>query len=203
MSNLKDIFKVPLYQVKLNFDVKKLQSFCKEWQHNHFGESKSNRGGYQSSSLPKDDPLIYSLIQELEYHSTSFANEFINNKKHKVDNLWININGYKDSNATHTHPNSILSGAYYVNTPKDCGDLQFEHPAIDILTYYMDAIRIRSGKKLAYDNPSMYNAASIMVPAIENSLYIFPSWLKHSVRSNQNIKEERISISFNTLFKAK
>ena len=193
MSNFKDIFKVPLYQVKLNFDVKKLQSFCKEWQHNHFGESKSNRGGYQSSSLPKDDPLIYSLIQELEYHSTSFANEFINNKKQKVDNLWININGYKDSNVTHIHPNSILSGAYYVNTPKDCGDLKFEHPAIDSLAYYTE--------NLTCDNPSIYNAVHIMVPAIENTLYIFPSWLKHSVQSNQNIKEDRISISFNTFLK--
>ena len=56
MSNLKDIFKVPLYEVKLNFDIKKLQSFCKDWQHNHSGKSKSNKGGYQSSSLPKDDP---------------------------------------------------------------------------------------------------------------------------------------------------
>ena len=200
---LKNIFKVPIYRVELNFDVKKLQSFCKEWQRNHSGESKTNRGGYQSSSLTKDDPLIYSLIQELEYHSTSFANEFINNQKQRVDNLWININGYKDSNAPHTHPNSILSGAYYVSTPKDCGDIQFEHPAIDTLTYYMDTVRImciRSGLKLAYDNPSMYNAASIMVPAVENSLCIFPSWLKHSVQSNQNIKEERISISFNTFF---
>ena len=142
---MKDIFKVPLYQIKLNLDVKKLQLFCKEWQHNHSGESKSNRGGYQSSSLPKNDPAIYSLIQELEYHSTSFANEFINSKKQRVDNLWININGYKDSNATHTHPNSILSGAYYINTPKDCGDLQFEHPAIETLTYYMDAVHIRTG----------------------------------------------------------
>ena len=192
MSNLKDIFKVPLYEVKLNFDVKKLQSFCKDWQHNHSGEFKSNKGGYQSSALPLSDPLIHSLIQQLEDHSTSFANEFINNRRQKVSQLWININGYKDSNAIHMHPNSILSGTYYVNTPKDCGDIQFEHPAIDSLTYYTE--------NLACDNPSVYNAVRIIPPAIENILYIFPSWLKHSVQSNQNMKEERISISFNTLY---
>ena len=187
-----DIFRIPLYQVELRLDVKKLQSFCKKWQHNHLGISKSNKGGYQSNSLTKDDPLIHSLIQELEHHSTSFANKFINKKRQKVDNLWMNENGYKDSNVTHVHPNSILSGAYYIKTPKNCGDLQFEHPAMDSLVYYTDTI--------TYDNPDIYNSGYIMVPAIENILYIFPSWLKHSVQSNQNVKEERISISFNTCF---
>ena len=188
----KNIFKVPMYRVELNFDVKKLQSFCKKWQHNNSGEFKSNIGGYQSSPLPKDDPLIHSLIQELEQHSTSFANEFMNNKRQNVSELWFNINGYKDSNAMHIHPNSILSGVYYINTPKDCGQLQFEHPAVDSLNYYTENLVCK---------PSEYTAVRSVVPVIENALYIFPSWLRHSVQLNQNIKEERISMSFNTYLK--
>ena len=36
------------------------------------------------------------------------------------------------------------------------------------------------------------------LPAEKNKMYVFPSWLKHSVTPNQS-EEERISISFNLL----
>jgi hypothetical protein len=35
------------------------------------------------------------------------------------------------------------------------------------------------------------------MPAIQNRLYMFPSWLRHSVKPNLNKNEDRISFSFN------
>ena len=43
-----------------------------------------------------------------------------------------------------------------------------------------------------------YNSSYHWMPAKENTLYIFPSWLKHKVEPNMN-NDERISISFNTI----
>ncbi len=49
-------------------------------------------------------------------------------------NAWININQKNNSNQVHTHPACILSGVYYIKTPKECGNIQFMHPAQDMIT---------------------------------------------------------------------
>ena len=49
---IQDIFKVPIYEVQLDLDIKKLQSFCNEYQHKDTGRVSSNVGGYQSNDLP-------------------------------------------------------------------------------------------------------------------------------------------------------
>ena len=190
MPPIQDIFKIPLYHVQLSLDTKNLQSFCYEWKKNNPGTVRSNVGGYHSNFLPKDNPNIQPLIQEIEQHSTAFANDFINKNPQKVGSLWININRYKDSNISHVHPSSTLSGVYYIKTPPDCGNITFEHPAIDILSYY--------NENLAHDSWNRYNAVTMEYKSMENVLYIFPSWVRHSVPPSQNPTGDRISISFNT-----
>ena len=106
--------------------------------------------------------------------------------------MWVNIGLYKDSNSSHNHPFCDISGVYYVKTPEKCGNITFEHPAIDVLDYYFPK---PSGEFNEYNSPNWWK------PAVENSLYLFPGWLKHYVEPNLNKTEERVSISFNTIEK--
>ena len=196
--SIHDIFKVPVYSTQLNLDIKKLQSFCNEYQQKDTGRILSNAGGYQSNDLPLNKlkwPLgesLYPLIKEINTHSSKFAKEFVNNNEQTLANIWININTYKDTNNSHNHPFSDISGAYYVKTPADCGNIVFEHPALDVLNYYSPK---------PYKEFNEYNSPTWWKPAVENTLYLFPSWLKHRVEPNLNKTEERISISFNTIEK--
>ena len=48
--------------------------------------------------------------------------------------MWAIINKKKDFNVVHSHPNSLLSAAYYVKAPKNCGRFQVENPN-NIKTY--------------------------------------------------------------------
>ena len=82
-----------------------------------------------------------------------------------------------------------LAGVFYIKTPNDCGNLIFEHPAKQILEYY----NVEKPEKW-----NVYNIGARDIPVGENQLYLFPSWMIHSVSSNRNKTEERISIAFNT-----
>ena len=199
--SIHDIFKVPVYSTKLNLDIKKLQSFCNEYQQKDTGKTLSNVGGYHSNDLPLNKlkwPLgesLHPLIKEIGIHSSKFAKEFINNNEQVLSNMWINMGLYKDANKTHNHPGADISGVYYVKTPDDCGNIVFEHPALDVLNYYLDDNNTIIEEFNAYNSPTWWK------PAVENRLYLFPGWLKHYVEPNLNKTEERVSISFNTIEK--
>ena len=174
MNKLHEIFKIPIFETNLELDTEEIKLFCKGYQQNHESAVKSNNGGYQSHNLSLEIPVLQSLVREIELIKTPESPQI-------VFNMWFNVNRYKDSNLPHFHPFSVYSGVYYVKTPENCGTIIFEHPAMDLLHYYNNA---KEGWHF--------------LPAIENTLYIFPSWLKHFVQANENKEEERISISFNT-----
>ena len=194
---IEEIFKVPLYRTKLDLNVIDLQSWCKQHQQKDNGRKISNIGGYQSNNLLKNDVSLQPLIKEIENHSTVFANQIIPlwpKRKQAVANMWVNINGYLNWNKPHLHGGCRLSGVYYVKTPPNCGTLQFEHPAINLLELYSIGYA-----PCRLDTLNKYNSPIWSKSVSENQLYLFPSWLLHSVYPNENKTEERISISFNTV----
>ena len=80
---IQDIFKVPLYEVKLDLDTKNLEHFCKKHQTNNPGRVISNVGGYQSNNLDlwANEPILSSLLNQIQIHSNKFAKEFIDQGK--------------------------------------------------------------------------------------------------------------------------
>ena len=190
---IQEIFSVPIYKIKLDLNVKELQSFC-QWKsidEYESGKVLSNCGGYHSNNLNLKDAILQPLIEEILTHSSKFAKTFISKNKQILNNIWFNINLYKDSNISHNHAGDDISGVYYIKTPNECGNIIFEHPAQDLFDYYF----------LNVENPeevNTYNARTWWMPSEVNMLYLFPAWLNHSVELNKNKTEERISISFNT-----
>ena len=190
---IQEIFSVPIYKIKLDLNVKELQAFCQRKSIDEYesGRVVSNRGGYHSNDLSLDDVTLQPLIEEIKTHSSKFAKTFISKNKQILNNIWFNINLYKDSNISHNHAGDDISGVYYIKTPNECGNIIFEHPAQDLFDYYF----------LNVENPEQvntYNARTWWMPSEVNMLYLFPAWLNHSVELNKNKTEERISISFNT-----
>ena len=216
-----EIFSVPIYKIKLDLNVNKLESFCNKYQYENKGRVVSNRGGYQSKDLSLDNITLRPLIDAIKKHSTQFAKTFAfvtmqkelvqvfakwqkdknrkmldtlykNNKKQTMNNIWFNTNSYKDSTVYHNHGGFDISGVYYIKTPDGCGDIGFKHPAQDLFnSYFIDVIK-------PSENVRTFNKKTWCMPSQVNMLYLFPSWLYHSVELNQNKTEERISMSFNT-----
>ena len=102
-----------------------------------------------------------------------------------MTSLWININPKHSFHGDHIHPKAHLSGVFYLQCPKESGDIIFKDP-----------------KAVSFMFPASYteitgeNAIEFRCPPKEGGLLLFPSWLSHSV--GQNISdEERVSMSFN------
>ena len=84
----------------------------------------------------------------------------------------------------HDHPNSVISGVFYIKVPKNSGELIFNNE--NLIRFY--PLRIKEYNK--------YNSQIWKFQPKENTLYLFPSWIKHMVSSNLT-NEERISLAFN------
>ena len=95
------------------------------------------------------------------------------------------INKKEDFNVVHSHPNSLLSAAYYVKAPKNCGRFQVENP---------NNIKKHITPELANENDLNVLLAGIEIS--EGDLIIFPGYLPHKVAKNES-DEDRIVISFN------
>ena len=167
-----------------------LKDYCDFIRNNDTGRNVSNVGGYQSKDLNLSETLLQPLISHIQNETLNFSRLFnMTYNSFKVDNMWININGFKDYNNNHHHPCCLFSGVYYISTPKNCGDIEF----------------IRSDNRLrAYDwvvpmtNYNSYNCFNWYLPAEQHRCYIFPSFYEHRVTPNMNT-EERYSISFNVV----
>jgi uncharacterized protein (TIGR02466 family) len=104
-----------------------------------------------------------------------------------VTGCWANINPRGAYHPTHHHPNNYLSGVYYVAIPEPGSRIVFQDPRPSMIM----------PKPRQYTRMTA-NGADAQSKA--GRLLIFPSWLKHSVPSNEG-QSERISISFNLMFK--
>jgi len=188
---LRDIFKISIISVKLDLDVKSIEDFCLNYHENdEEGRVKSNMGGYQTEDLDyAKEEALSPLMDEIENQCAQIAKAHQLKQKMFIDNVWININEYKDYNIPHLHPDAVYSGCFYVKTPPDCGHIIIEHPALDLMNYYQFPLK--------YEKFNPYVASCWEMEVEENVMYVFPSWLKHNVEPNLNKEEKRISIAFN------
>ena len=101
-----------------------------------------------------------------------------------ITQLWANKNPPGAKHHEHIHPNSIISGVFYLRQDKSLPPIQFSKSNQHSL-------------KLDPKKYNTYNAETFLLPCTAGELIIFPSDLRHSVPINVG-KEERISLSFNT-----
>jgi uncharacterized protein (TIGR02466 family) len=184
--DLIELFKVPILKINLNEDLNKLLKFSKNIFNKQKGRNCSNVGGFQSDNLNINDNVLNSLIKNITTNVNIFSNKYFFIKKPlSINNIWLNINGYKDYNTAHVHPFSKISGVFYVKTPKKCGDIIFINNS-EIENFFQESF-------IKYNS---YNSMKTSFLAKENTLYLFPSFVKHYVEQNLS-KEKRISFSFN------
>jgi hypothetical protein len=128
-----------------------------------------------------------------------------------IQNTWANVNNQSHFNMMHTHPNSVLSGALYVDTPSQAARLEFADPRPLVQCPRTDAASVREelfmvcawcperlcarGEGL---NPRvLLDAAEPKVASPEAGLLLlWPSWLPHRV-PEQTPNISRVSVSFN------
>ena len=102
---------------------------------------------------------------------------------------WLNLNLPGSNHPQHVHPNSIVSGIFYIAAEKNSGNIRFWK-------------NFSIGGLSIVDNPKAwgrYNFLSYYFEPKPNELFLFPGSLMHSVDTNTTTTN-RLSLSFNTFF---
>jgi|10_taG_2_1085330.scaffolds.fasta_scaffold04234_13 uncharacterized protein (TIGR02466 family) len=183
---LHNIFSCPIYETSLNLNIKLINEYCLRLNKSTAGVVRSNQGGWQSPAI--DSRELPILATEIKKHANLFKKKLLLKDSLKICNMWVNMNGYKDSNIKHAHPRCTLSGVYYVKVPSQSGGINFFNPVDDLLDSDWHHVK--------RENYNKYNSLTWTFEPVENLMLLFPSWLRHSVLPHLN-KKERVSISFN------
>ena len=148
--------------------------------------------GYTSyaslADLPKRDPAFADLAKLLTRHAARFARDcaFDLDRKPRLDSLWANLLKSGGHHSGHIHPNSLISGTFYVEAPTGSGAIRFEDPRLPLMM---------AAPPRAQDAPDELRPFVSVEPR-PGLLLMWESWLRHEVLPGTG-RGERLSISFN------
>lgn len=150
-------------------------------------------GGYTSYAsmnyLFDTSPTFAELRSKIDKHVRAYAKNLqmdLGGGKLAMSTCWINIMPARVNHSLHLHPLSVISGTYYVSTPKGTSALKFEDPR---LSKFM-ATPPREEKS------RLENQRYVSLQPRAGDVILFESWLRHEVPPNPS-KQDRVSISFN------
>lgn len=149
--------------------------------------------GYTSygslADLPTRAPCFAELKTHLDREAKAFSSALafdLGGGRLKLDNLWVNLLHGNGFHAGHIHPNSVISGTCYAQTPKGSAALKLEDPRLPMM---MAAPPRRD------DAPEEDQRFVYIAPA-PGMILMWESWLRHEVPRNA-ARSPRVSVSFN------
>lgn len=153
-------------------------------------ETRDNTGNTTSvDNYILNNKEMKKIKQFIEYSLKEYFKNIYQPKhdiKPYITQSWCNYTKEGQFHHRHSHPNSFISGVFYVQADKDKDKIHFFKEGYDRI-------------KLPANNYNIFNSDSWWFSTGTNDLVIFPSNLVHMVE--RVIGKERISLSFNTFLK--
>lgn len=196
---VRSLFATPFYEGRLKKAalVAELDRSCRALaEDDRAGRAWSKAHGYRGytsyaslNDLPLRDPAFADLAKALNKHVAAFADACafdLNDRKLKLDSLWVNVLRPGGMHSGHVHPHSVVSGTVYIAVPPGAGALKLEDPRLPMM---MAA------------PPRRADAAEALRPFVylqpeAGRVLLWESWLRHEVAPG-TAKADRVSISFN------
>ena len=161
---------------------------------NHFGKNIRNNEGNTTSV--DNYVLKHKDLQDIKDFIQSYIDTYIEKviiPRTKVDlyitQSWLNYTKAGQYHHVHTHPNSVISGVFYINATQ--GDkITFSKQTRDMILEFET------------DDFQLFNSKSWFFDVSSNNIVLFPSTLQHRVETlDQKKTDVRISLAFNTFLK--
>ena len=186
------IYSVPIWQSEYpEFEDHKeiFLSAIKDYKNENPSIKKSNIAGYHSPETlhgVEEFRPLFEYICQLGMKAVADLN-FVECDV-ALTSAWLNINDTRQCmNSEHIH-GDVFSGVFYLSAPEESGKLVLQNPAIN---------HMWSGCALT-SQKNEFTGESIRIEPIDGNIILFPSYLPHSVETN-NHDEARIAISFNLI----
>jgi uncharacterized protein (TIGR02466 family) len=187
-STINGLFPTPVYISKLDRDITtKELSFIDKTKLDTFN-NEGNKTSNDNYILNHKE--FKNLKKELDLRVQDYFDKVIspaNNIIPYITQSWLNYTETNQYHHKHTHPNSLVSGVFYIN----CHE---EHDKIKFFKEDYKTIR------LEIKDWNMWNSESWWFPVKTGDIILFPSSLNHMVETKQG-DNTRISLAFNVFIK--
>jgi uncharacterized protein (TIGR02466 family) len=108
-----------------------------------------------------------------------------NDVKLAITQSWINYTKHGEYHHKHAHPNSVVSGVFYIQSDNTSDTIHFYNEKYHQIKFEPKEF-------------NAYNSESWWFESIQGRLLLFPSSLAHMVETRASNEATRISLSFNT-----
>ena len=185
-----DVFTTRIWQ----FDLSGLSSHFAQWQQEIEAWRKevpeplgrSNRLGWNSPLTVFERetfaPLKRAVAKSFEHAFKEMQPTF---KTVVAFEAWVNLHDPGAYNTLHLHPNSLLSGSFYLTVPEGAGPIVFRDPRMGVVMAGFPGVGVNCQKDMEIQ------------PKV-GQLVVFPHWLEHRVEANE-ADSSRIAVAINAL----
>lgn len=185
-----DFKPVPIYKEKLNFSIS-------EEQKTHLKNLEVSKSLLSKDMNLLDNKIFDDLKQKIYQHSNIYAKKicsFTSKINFVMTESWYRETTYNQDHPMHNHPNSVLSGVYYISVPEGNNH--------DYINFFCEDRFFKNFQfqwtPLEYNK---YNSNELQIQVESDTIILFPSWLNHYVKNNVSPNESRQIISFNFFVK--
>ena len=163
-----------------------------------YKEKTSNNMGNMRThdSYVLEHKTLKNLKKDLNQKIINYFNEVIccdNTITPYITQSWINYTKENQYHHRHTHPNSLISGIFFISADKK----------VDSVTFYRGYAKLQdldSRIKLELTKYNIFNSASCTFPVETGNILLFRSSLEHGVNKKKG-NNIRSSLSFNIFIK--
>ena len=187
-STVNGIFPTPVYVSKLDRDLtKKELSFIDKSKLDFY----RNEGNITSNDNYILNQKVFSKLKEdLDLRVQDYFNKVLSTTDAVtpyITQSWLNYTETKQFHHKHQHPNSLVSGVFYVNC----------HEELDKIKFFNEGYKTI---KPEIKNWNLYNSESWWFTVKTGDIILFPSSLTHMVENKEGTNT-RISLAFNVFIK--
>jgi uncharacterized protein (TIGR02466 family) len=187
-ANINGIFPTPIYISKLNRELTNKEFLFIDKTKLNVYKNEGNTTSTNNSIL--NDKEFKNLKEELDLRVQDYFDKVISSSNNIIPYItqsWLNYTETNQYHHKHAHPNSLVSGVFYIN----CNE---EH---DKIKFFSDRY---SNIKPEVKNWNLYNSETWWFPVKTGDIILFPSSLTHMVETKQGTNT-RISLAFNVFIK--
>jgi uncharacterized protein (TIGR02466 family) len=189
-ANINSIFPTPIYISKLNREFTNKELSFIDKTKNDCGKNEGNITSNNNYILNNKE--FKNLKEELDLRVQDYFQKVISPTDAitpYITQSWLNYTETNQYHHKHAHPNSLVSGVFYIN----CDD------KFDKIKFFNDKYKTI---KPEIKDWNIWNSESWWFSVKTGDVILFPSSLTHMVETKEGTNT-RISLAFNTFIKGK
>ena len=187
-STVNGIFPTPVYISKLDRELTPLELKFVDKNKKDFYKNEGNITSINNYIL--NEKPFANIKKDLDLRVQDYFNKVLSTTDAVtpyITQSWLNYTETKQYHHKHTHPNSLVSGVFYVNC----------HEELDKIKFFNEGYKTI---KPEIKDWNLYNSESWWFTVKTGDIVLFPSSLTHMVETKEGTNT-RISLAFNVFIK--